>query len=98
GGPGAPAGETAPGAAVRSPLDWDRFIAERLESGSRALYAECLAVLERQLLTRVLERTGGNQLRAAELLGITRGSLRHKLRTLGLTIERGASPERDHDV
>jgi two-component system nitrogen regulation response regulator GlnG len=88
---GAPAGPAPPA------LDWDRFIAERLEAGSRELYAECLATMERQLLTRTLERTGGNQLRAAELLGITRGSLRHKLRSLGLTIERGVSSEDDRD-
>ncbi len=87
---------TAPGPAPGRPaLDWDRFIVERLDAGSRDVYAECLAVLERQLLTRVLERTGGNQLRAAELLGITRGSLRHKLRALGLTIERGVSADND---
>ena len=87
---------TAPGPAPGRPaLDWDRFIVERLDAGSRDVYAECLAVLERQLLTRVLERTGGNQLRAAELLGITRGSLRHKLRSLGLTIERGVSADDD---
>jgi two-component system nitrogen regulation response regulator GlnG len=88
--------EGAP-AAGRPALDWDRFITERLEAGSRELYSESLAVMERQLLTRVLERTGGNQLRAAELLGITRGSLRHKLRALGLTIERGVSAEDDRD-
>ena len=88
---------TAPGPAPGRPaLDWDRFIVERLDAGSRDVYAECLATLERQLLTRVLERTGGNQLRAAELLGITRGSLRHKLRALGLTIERGVSADDDH--
>ena len=87
---------TAPGPVPGRPaLDWDRFIVERLDAGSRDVYAECLAVLERQLLTRVLERTGGNQLRAAELLGITRGSLRHKLRSLGLTIERGVSADDD---
>ncbi|VTR93644.1 response regulator with -like aaa-type and dna-binding domains : Response regulator with CheY-like receiver, AAA-type ATPase, and DNA-binding domains OS=Singulisphaera acidiphila (strain ATCC BAA-1392 / DSM 18658 / VKM B-2454 / MOB10) GN=Sinac_1278 PE=4 SV=1: Response_reg: Sigma54_activat: HTH_8 [Gemmata massiliana] len=80
----------------RPALDWDQFIAERLDAGSRELYSECLTVLERQLLTRVLERTGGNQLRAAELLGITRGSLRHKLRALGLTIERSLSADDDH--
>jgi DNA-binding NtrC family response regulator len=91
----APAG---PGPAATNPrpaLDWDRFISERLEAGSRELYAESLALLERQLLSRVLERTAGNQVRAAELLGITRGSLRHKLRALGLTIERGLSAEDD---
>jgi two-component system nitrogen regulation response regulator GlnG len=82
---------------VRPALDWDRFIAERLEAGSRELYGECLAVMERQLLTRILERTGGNQVRAAELLGITRGSLRHKLRALGLTIERGVSADDDRE-
>jgi two-component system nitrogen regulation response regulator GlnG len=80
---------------MRPALDWDRFLSERLEAGSRELYAECLALMERQLISRVLERTGGNQVRAAELLGITRGSLRHKLRALGLTIERGLSSDDD---
>lgn len=89
-------GNPAPAApTVNPPLDWSRFITERLEEGSRELYAECLAIMERQLLTRILERTGGNQVRAAELLGITRGSLRHKLRALGLTIERGLSADDD---
>jgi two-component system nitrogen regulation response regulator GlnG len=93
-------GEPAAAANTNNPpaLNWDRFIAERLEAGSRELYAECLTTMERQLLIRVLERTGGNQLRAAELLGITRGSLRHKLRALGLTIEREVSAEDDHDA
>jgi two-component system nitrogen regulation response regulator GlnG len=86
--------ESAP---VRAALDWDRFITERLEAGSRELYAESLAVMERQLLSRVLERTAGNQLRAAGLLGITRGSLRHKLRALGLTVERGAGAEDERE-
>ncbi len=74
----------------RPALDWDRFLTEQLDSGSGELYATCLAVMERQLLTRVLQRTGGNQLRAAELLGITRGSLRHKLRALGILSSRSS--------
>ena len=77
-------------------LDWERFIRERLEAGAHDLYAECLALMERQLLTRILARTEGNQLRAAELLGITRGSLRHKLRALGISIERSVWSEDDH--
>jgi two-component system nitrogen regulation response regulator GlnG len=87
--------ESTPTAGPRPALDWNQFITERLEAGSRELYGECLVLMERQLLTRILDRTGGNQLRAAELLGITRGSLRHKLRALGLTIERGISIDDD---
>jgi DNA-binding NtrC family response regulator len=93
------AGESAPSAAVessiRSALDWNQFLNERLAAGSHDLYGECLVLMERQLLARVLDRTGGNQVRAAELLGITRGSLRHKLRALGLSVERSVSAEDD---
>ncbi|HJZ53416.1 MAG TPA: sigma-54 dependent transcriptional regulator [Gemmataceae bacterium] len=92
---GSPSGPEPTPAGPRPALDWNQFITERLEAGSRELYAECLTLMERQLLMRVLERTGGNQLRAAELLGITRGSLRHKLRALGMTIERGVSLDDD---
>jgi two-component system nitrogen regulation response regulator GlnG len=34
----------------------------------------------------VLRETGGNQSEAAKILGITRGSLRNKIRTLRLSI------------
>ena len=44
--------------------------------------------MERQLLTLVLRHTGGNQPQAAYVLGITRTSLRYKLRTLDITIAR----------
>jgi two-component system nitrogen regulation response regulator GlnG len=68
--------------------NWEAFIDARLAAGTEDLYAEAVRRLERLLLTRVLRHTGGNQLRAAKLLGITRGSLRAKVRDLGLRIER----------
>ncbi len=77
-----------PAADVKSGFHFDQFITERLETASKDLYAECLAQMERRLLSRVLQQTAGNQLKAAELLGITRGSLRHKLRALGIVLEK----------
>lgn len=63
------------------------FIDARELAGSNDLYAEGLAMFERYLLTRVLREMEGNQSKAAEKLGITRGSLRHKIRTLGISID-----------
>jgi nitrogen regulation protein NR(I) len=78
----------ADAAATASGPNWDQFIADRMQAGSQDLYAEALAAMERHLLTRVLRQTGGNQLQAAKILGITRGSVRTKMRALGITVER----------
>jgi two-component system nitrogen regulation response regulator GlnG len=58
------------------------FVARRLEEGSDNLYAEAISTAERQLLRQVLEHTAGNQLKAAGILGISRVTLRSKLRAL----------------
>jgi two-component system nitrogen regulation response regulator GlnG len=70
---------------------FERFINERIHAGSQTLYGETLAQMERQLITQVLGHTGGNQLQAASILGITRNSLRNKIRSLGIVIERFVS-------
>lgn len=44
-----------------------------------ALYDEALAAFERPLFLHALSQTGGNQLRAAQLLGINRNTLRKRL-------------------
>ena len=51
---------------------------------SANLYDLLIGLVERPLLRAVLRETGGNQLRAAALLGINRNTLRKKLRQLGL--------------
>ncbi|MEZ5589524.1 MAG: helix-turn-helix domain-containing protein [Gammaproteobacteria bacterium] len=48
------------------------------------LYKFVLSEVEPPLLQVVLEHTDGNQSRAAEILGLDRGTLRKKLREHGL--------------
>jgi two-component system nitrogen regulation response regulator GlnG len=43
------------------------------------IHAQAVAALERPLFAEVLRQTGGNQLRAAQLLGINRNTLRKRL-------------------
>ncbi|MDE2620185.1 MAG: nitrogen regulation protein NR(I), partial [Sphingomonadales bacterium] len=48
------------------------------------LYDHALAAFERPLFSEVLRMTGGNQLRAAQILGINRNTLRKRLSELDL--------------
>jgi len=76
-------------------FDWDRFVFDRIEAGSENLYADALAAVDREVLVRVLRYTGGNQVQASRILGITRGSLRAKIRALNIVIERSICAEDD---
>ncbi|HEX5444036.1 MAG TPA: sigma-54 dependent transcriptional regulator, partial [Pirellulales bacterium] len=57
----------------------DELISTAAQGGGD-LYAACVALFDRYLCSRVLEHTGGNQSRAARILGMTRRSLRTKIR------------------
>jgi len=67
--------------------DLRRFVEERLDADSTNLYAETLEFMERYVVTHVLRLCEGNQSKAARILGITRGCLRNKVRTLGVSID-----------
>ncbi len=75
--------------------DWDAFVAQRMASGSENLYAESLELMEKEVLLRVLRHTSGNQVQTARILGITRGSLRNKIRSLNIEISRSVWSEDD---
>ena len=79
--PARPARAAAPVA-----LDVDTFVRERLAAGAKELYADTRAFVDRFLFVRVLEHTHGNYSAAAEILGISRQTMRSKLRELGITV------------
>jgi DNA-binding NtrC family response regulator len=73
--------------------DLGRFLDGRLAANSEDIYAEAIEFMNRYVVTRVLKTAGGNQSRAAKMLGITRGSLRSKTQTLGLKIDQVVSQD-----
>ncbi len=83
-----PLSEQAVSAEVNQRSDFlsREFIAQRLENGSTNLHAEAIAAAETQLLKQVLEHTKGNQVQAAGILGISRVTLRNKLRSLEIDV------------
>jgi DNA-binding NtrC family response regulator len=87
--PGAPAAPSDGG------LDPEAFLRQRLGPDAGDLYGEVHRELDRLFLPHVLDHTGGNQLRAALLLGIARKTLRQKLRELGLHVTHVLEAEED---
>lgn len=73
--------------------DLAEFVQNRLEAGSGDLHAQFQAATERQLFHQVLIHTANNLTQAARVLGISRATLRNKLTTLGITIDRSTTVE-----
>jgi DNA-binding protein Fis len=63
-----------------------RELVEKLVSGGTPgqIFRQVEARWEKALLRRVLEATGGNQVKASEMLGINRMTLRKKIEQYGL--------------
>lgn len=68
----------------------DRYIDDRLSAGSTDLYSETMDLVEKYLFTRVLESTGGNQSKTAEILGITRGKVRDRIASFNINIDKSS--------
>ncbi len=65
------------------------FLAHGGDLPPPGLYDRILAEIERPLLSICLAATRGNQIRAAQLLGLNRNTLRKKIRDLRLEVVRG---------
>src|SRR6202035_1510528 len=85
--PSIPASEGLGTAAERHLRDY--FAAHKGGLPPSGLYDRVLREIERPLIQLTLGATRGNQLRAAQLLGLNRNTLRKKIRELDIEVGRG---------
>src|SRR5213076_1975521 len=81
--------DTETSAAASSQEGWAafrNFIRQRLELGSADLNAEAQREIDRVLLPAVLDFTDANQFQAAKILGLSRQTLRQRLRNIGRNV------------
>src|SRR5262249_6869907 len=69
-------------------LEVFRFVSEKLRAGETDILEKTYAAVDRIVLDAVLRRARGNQVYASQLLGVSRNTLRAKLRNLGMAIEK----------
>lgn len=62
------------------------FATHGQELPAPGLYNRMMQLVEKPLLEQTLRATGGNQIRAAEILGINRNTLRKKMRELAIDV------------
>jgi two-component system nitrogen regulation response regulator GlnG len=79
--------ESAPVAAAESP-EVDIPIRSLFTDNQGTIYARALEALDRALLRETLARTRGNQTEASALLGISRNTLRQKMKSLGMSVDK----------
>jgi DNA-binding NtrC family response regulator len=90
--PGEPA-DGAPDSGIEG-LGWEALLDRALAAVlARRPREKLMPAVERVLITKALERTGGNQVQAARLLGISRNTLRSRMSKYGIRVEAGAGRE-----
>lgn len=79
-----------------STLDVGKLVEELCTQGHNDIYRHVHTEADRLLIECVLKKSQGSQLMAAELLGISRTTLRAKLKALGFSVEKHLFTESDH--
>lgn len=67
------------------------FVKGMRNGSARNLHPMLITAMERPLITLALQETKGNQIQAAELLGLNRNTLRKKIHDLHIPVKRGGA-------
>jgi two-component system nitrogen regulation response regulator GlnG len=86
-----PLDESALDAAAQKEISWEALssiVDAAIRSEEKGIYRRALGWFDRLLIIRAMQHCGGQQNRAAEMLGLSRVTLRAKLRAMHVDIER----------
>jgi DNA-binding protein Fis len=86
----AASGDSAP-LSLEDYVEWKMgdFVKGMRNGSGRNLHPMLISAIERPLITKALQETKGNQIQAAELLGLNRNTLRKKIQDLHIPVKRG---------
>ncbi len=82
-------------AAPSAGFDLAEHVQRLLRSGDADIYRKACEAADRVILEAILRHTHGNQVQASELLGISRTTLRAKMKALGMIVEKQILPDND---
>jgi two-component system nitrogen regulation response regulator GlnG len=88
-----PSAPTSPSAMEAATLDVGLLTSNLLRAGETDIYRRIGLAVDRVVMETVLRHAKGNQVQASELLGISRTTLRAKLRALRMSVEKSLLPE-----
>ena len=74
-----------------SEADWGmlkEFVENATAKGETDIYRRALERFDRLVISQIVQNAGGQQNRAAEMLGLSRVTLRAKLRHMQLSVEK----------
>lgn len=85
--------DSSAAAGISAAADLSQMVAQVLNTDPALMsgvdiYDRIIRQVEKPLITRMLAQTGGNQIRAAELLGLNRNTLRKKIRELDIDVKK----------
>jgi two-component system nitrogen regulation response regulator GlnG len=78
--------------------DLIEFIENAISDGASDVYRRARDHFDKLVIARAMQEAGGSQQRAAEILGLSRVTLRSRLRALGLSVERTLSPAERNEM